>query len=113
MIERGQIWWAQLSEPRGSEPGFTRPLLIAQADSFNRSQIHTVLAITLSSNLRLAHAPGNVLLDSNTSGLPKDSVANVSQVVTLDRGYLIELVGRIDAGPMAQIERGLRLVMDL
>ena len=79
IVERGEIWWVNLPEPRGSEPGFARPVLIIQADSFNRSRIQTVLAITISSNLRLSHAPGNVSLDAASAGLPNDSVANVSQ----------------------------------
>ena len=79
VIERGEVWWADLPESRGSEPGLRRPLLIVQADSFNRSRIGTVLAITLTSNVRLSDAPGNVLLRAEEVGLPKDSVANVSK----------------------------------
>jgi mRNA interferase MazF len=112
-VERGDIWWAELEEPRGSEPGFRRPVLVAQADSFNRSRLPTVLALALSSNLRLLDAPGNVLLPKGASGLPKDSTVAVTQLVTLDRSYLTERVGRAPDGVMAQVDRGLRLVLDL
>ena len=91
VVERGQIWWADLDAPEGSEPGFRRPVLVVQSDAFNRSRIRTVIAVALTSNLRLVEAPGNVLVPANTSGLPKDSVANVSQVLTLDKDYLADL----------------------
>ncbi len=113
VIERGQIWWANLPESRGSEPAFTRPLSFIQADSFNRSRIQTVLAITITSNLRLADAPDIVSLNSNATRLPKDSVANVSQVITIGRNFLVEPVGRVVEQYLAQISRGLRLVLDL
>ena len=113
VIERGEIWWADLPESRRSEPGFRRPLLIVQADSFNRSRIRTVLAITLTSNVRLSDAPGNVLLRAEEVGLPKDSVANVSQIITIDREFLVERVGRTSGPVLAQISRGLRTVLDL
>jgi mRNA interferase MazF len=113
VVERGQVWWADLEEPRGSEPGFRRPLLIVQDDAFNRSRIRTVIAVVLSSNLRLLDAPGNVLLPAKISGLPKDSVANVSQVITLDRDFLTESAGRIKGQVLKDIENGLRLVLGL
>lgn len=113
MIERGTIWWVDLGEPRGSEPGFRRPLLIVQADAFNRSRIQTVLAVVLSSNVRLLEAPGNVLVPAHLSGLPKDSVANVSQVVTVNRSDLQESAGRLDAATLRRVDGGLRLVLDL
>ena len=112
-LERGEIWWADLPEPRGSEPGFDRPVLIIQADSFNRSRIQTVMAIVISSNLRLSRAPGNVSLDAGSTGLPNESVANVSQIVTIDRRFLTELAGRVDRRELAQIEKGMRQVLDL
>src|SRR5947207_9542979 len=84
VIERGEVWWADLDEPAGSEPGYRRPVLIVQADAFNRSRLQTTIAIVLTSNLRLIDAPGNVLVPKQSSGLPKGSVANVSQLVTLD-----------------------------
>lgn len=88
-------------------------MLIVQADAFNRSRIHTVVAVILTSNLRLLDAPGNVLLACSASGLPRDSVANVSQIVTLDRTFLTERVSRIAPRVMAQIDAGLTLVLDL
>ena len=113
VIERRQVWWADLEEPRGSEPGFRRPVLIVQADSFNRSRLRTILAIVLSSNLRLLDAPGNVLLPSKVAGLPKDSTAVVTQVVTLDQDYFSECVGKIPPRWMAQVDAGLSLALDL
>ena len=113
MIQRGDVWWVELDEPRGSAPGFRRPVLVVQSDAFNRSRIGTIVALTLTSNIRLADAPGNVLLPRRDSGLPKDSVANVSQLVTLDRTELIERVGSLPAEHLRQVERGLRLVLDL
>ena len=113
VVERGAIWWADLAEPRGSEPGFDRPVLIVQADAFNRSRIQTVLAVVLTSNLRLVAAPGNVLIPAKASGLPKDSVANVSQVITIDRDYLREGVGKLEPKLLRQVDDGLRLVLSL
>lgn len=113
MIERGTIWWADLGEPRSSAPGFHRPILIVQADAFNRSRIQTLIAVILSSRLRLLDAPGNVLVPARLSGLPKDSVANVSQLMTVDRSDLRDLGGRLDAPTLRQVEAGLRLVLHL
>ena len=113
MIARGEIWWADLEEPRGSAPGFRRPVVIVQSDAFNRSRIQTVLVVTVTSNLRLLDAPGNVLLPARTSGLSRDSVANVSQIVTLDRSVLTERVGQVAQPELASISRGLRLVLDI
>ena len=113
VVERGQVWWADLGEPDGSEPGFNRPVLIVQNDAFNRSRLHTVVAVILSTNARLVDAPGNVLLPAKATGLPKDSVANVSQVITVDRDFLIELAGRVRGQPLKDVESGLRLVLDL
>lgn len=113
MIERGQVWWADLPSPEGSEPGFRRPVLIVSSDAFNRSRIRTVLAVALTANLRLVDAPGNVLVPAKTSGLPKDSIANVSQVVTLDKAMLTELAGRIRGTLLSDVSSGLRLVLSL
>ena len=112
-MQRGEIWWANLSTPRGSEPGYRRPVLILQQDDFNRSRIATVIAVILTSNLRLQSAPGNVLLNARDSGLPKDSVANVSQVVTLDKSVLTERVAALSPAKLKQIENGVRLVLGL
>jgi mRNA interferase MazF len=113
VISRGEIWWADLGAPTGSEPGYRRPVLVVQDDAFNRSRIDTVVVIALTSNLGLARAPGNLLLPARTSGLPKDSVVNVSQVVTLDRERLLESAGRVSGRLMAEVEMGLRLVLSL
>ena len=95
MIAQGEVWWADLAEPSGSEPGFWRPVVVIQGDAFNRSRISTVVCVVLTSNLRWAEAPGNVLLSARLTGLPKDSVANVSRILTLDRGALTERVGAL------------------
>lgn len=113
VVQRGEIWWAELEQPRGSEPGFKRPFLILQADSFNRSRLRTVIGVALSSNARLLDAPGNVLLPAKTAGLPVDSVINVSQIVTLDRDYLAERTGRAPRKVMARVEAGIKLVLGL
>ena len=112
-MKRGEIWWATLRSPRASEPGFRRPVLIVQSDAFNQSRIRTLLAVVLTSNIRLADAPGNVELTAKHSGLPKPSVANVSQVVTLDKSYLTERVGELDERIMKSVDAGLRLVLSL
>ena len=112
-IRRGEIWWASLPEPVASEPGSRRPLLVVQADSFNRSRLQTVLAVVLTTNLDRADAPGNVFLSREETGLPKDSVANVTQVVTADRRFLTERVSSLPARRLAEVESGLRLVLDL
>jgi mRNA interferase MazF len=112
-VIRGEIWWADLPEPRGSEPGYRRPVLIVQSDAFNRSQIRTVIAVVITSNLRLADAPGNVLLPARVSGLSRDSVVNISQVLTLDRSFLTESTGKLTTDMLAEVEAGLRLVLQL
>ena len=113
VIERGEIWWAFLPEPRGSVPGFKHPILIVQADFFNRSSISTVIGVIITSNLRLSSAPGNILISKRVSSLPHDSVVNVSQIVTIDKNDLLEYVGRLSDRKLAQIEKGLRLVLSL
>lgn len=112
-MRRGEIWWAALPEPAGSGPGFRRPVLIIQSDDFNRSRIQTVLAAAITSNLKLADAPGNVLLRGRASGLKRDSVANVSQLVTLDKNFLTERISKLPTGLMHDVESGLRLVLSL
>ena len=112
-MERGEVWWAELPAPVASEPGFRRPVLIVSSDAFNRSRIRTVSVVVLTSNLRLSEAPGNVLLAAAESGLPKDSVANVSQVVTLDKEFLSRRCGRIPPRGMKAIDEGLRLALSL
>jgi mRNA interferase MazF len=95
VISQGEVWWAEVGLPRGSEPGFRRPVVVVQGDALNRSKIATVVCVPLTSNLAWADAPGNVLLSAGTTGLPKDSVANVSQVVTLGKTALTDRVGKL------------------
>jgi mRNA interferase MazF len=112
-LNRGEIWWADPPEPRGSEPGLRRPVLVIQADSFNGSRIRTVIVAVVMSNTHLADAPGNVLLPRRITGLARDSVVNVSQILTLDRAYLSEFVGALPAQLQGFVDVGLRLVLDL
>lgn len=111
MICQGEIWWADLGEPVGSAPGFQRPVIVVQSDPFNRSRISTVVCVPLTSNLRWADAPGNVALDSAATGLPKDSVANVSQIVTLDRSMLTERVGKVPDNKLELVLYGIDVVL--
>lgn len=113
VIYRGQIWWADLGSPIGSEPGYRRPLLVVQADTFNRSVIRTIVTVVLSSNLKLAAVRGNVRIPAKASGLPKDSVANVSQLLTVNRHDLGDFVGELDGRYLVAVENGLRLVLGL
>ena len=112
-MERGEIWGAELPAPTASEPGFRRPVAIVQSNAFHRSHIRTIIAVVLTSNLRLAEAPGNVLIPASDSGLPKDSVANVSQVITVDRAFLTERCGRLPAHLIRTINDGLGLALSL
>ena len=110
---RGEIWWATLFGPTASEPGYRRPLLIIQSDDFNRSRINTVIAVVITSNLLLADAPGNVLLSKRDTNLPKKSVANVSQLITVDKSFLTERCGKIGSTKLVEVEAGVRLVLSL
>lgn len=112
-MRRGEIWWASLPEPSGSGPGFRRPLLIVSANSFNESRIGTVIAAVITSNLRLADAPGNVRLSVKGTGLAKSSVVNVSQVITVDKTFLKERIGRLSPRLLHEVDDGLRLVLSL
>jgi mRNA interferase MazF len=112
-LKRGEVWWAELPEPHGSEPGYRRPVLIVQSDPFNDSRIRTVVVVAITSNLALQAAPGNVLAPQRHTRLAKDSVINVSQVVTLDRSLLTELVGRLPAQLMEAVDAGLCLVLGI
>ena len=112
-MRRGEVWWASLPAPAGSGPGYRRPVVIVQADAFNRSRIRTVIVAAVTSNLRLADAPGNVRLTGRGIGLECDSVVNVSQLVTLDRAFLTERVGRVPAPKLRELDEGLRLVLAL
>jgi len=112
-IQRGEIWWADLAAPRRSEPGYRRPVLVVQADSFNRSRIQTAIVAVITGNLELADAPGNVLLPARSTGLPRDSVVNVSQLLTLDRSFLTEHAGTLPPRLQGSVDEGLRLVLEL
>jgi mRNA interferase MazF len=111
VISQGEVWWADLADPAGSEPGFRRPVVVVQGDSFNRSRIATVACVALTSNLGWADAPGNVLLASKATGLPKDSVANVSQIVTLDGESLAERVGVLPQKKLQLVLVGIDIVL--
>ena len=113
VIKRGEIWWAELPEPVGSGPGYKRPILIIQSNEFNKSNINTVIAAVITSNLRLAAAPGNLLLTPGKSKLPKESVINVSQVITVDKSFLSEKVHTLSSKIMTQVDESLKLVLKL
>jgi mRNA interferase MazF len=110
-MRRGEIWWASLPEPAGSGPGFRRPVLILSADSFNESRISTLIAVVITSNLRLADAPGNVRLPARGLGLPKASVVNVSQIITLDKSFLTRRIGKLPPRLQTTVDDGIRLVL--
>ena len=112
-MNRGEIWCVNLAAPGSSEPGFRRPVIIVSSNAFNHSQINTVLAVAVSTNLNLSKAPGNVMIPQKQSGLPRDSVANVSQVITATKSFLTGCVGSVPPKLMQQIDNGLRLVMSL
>ena len=112
-MQRGEIWWATLPDPIGSGPGYRRPVLVVQSDDFNRSRIATVIVLVITSNVKLAEAPGNVFLPRKSTGLPQDSVANISQVITLDKELLTERVGALTPKLLEKVEAGLRLVLVL
>lgn len=112
-MQRGEIWWAKHPDPSGSEPGYRRPVLVVQSDTFTRSEIKTLICASITSNLRLAAAPGNVRVSSRSSGLPKPSVVNVSQVAALDRTFLKQRVKTLNAQTMQQVDDGLCLAMNL
>jgi mRNA interferase MazF len=113
VIRRGQIWWTDFAEPRGSEPGYRHPVLVLQRDEVNASRISTVVVCVLTSNVALAKAPGNTLLPKRRTGLPRDSVANASQIATLDRSDLEELIGAVPRDLMDVVDQGLRWFLEL
>lgn len=110
-VAQGDIWWADLPEPTGSAPGFRRPVLVVQGDSLNRSRIATIVCVTLTSNLTWATAPGNVLLPAKLTGLPKDSVANVSQLMTIDKTELIERMEKLPKRTLELVLSGIDVVL--
>jgi len=111
VIAQGEVWWVDLAAPQGSEPGFRRPVVVVQGDALNQSRISTAVCVALTGNLAWAEAPGNVLLDTRATGLPKDSVANVSQLVTLDKNTLTERSGRLSKSKVALILAGIDVVL--
>ena len=111
VIAQGEVWWADLADPVGSEPGYRRPVVVVQGDAFNGSSLRTVVCVVVTSNTRWAAAPGNVLLTARAAGLPKASVANVSQLVTLDRGLLTERAGRLSASNLELVLSGIDVVL--
>lgn len=113
IIRRGQVWWADLGTPRGSSPGYQRPIVVVQADGFNKTDIRSVIVATVTTNSRLAKMPGNVSVLRGIGGLVEDSVVNITQLFTLDRDDLIEHLGTLPKEKMEQVDRGLRLVLSL
>jgi mRNA interferase MazF len=111
VVGQRDVWWADLAEPRGAGPGFRRPVLVVQSDALNRSRLATVVCVPLTSNLKWAEAPGNVLLSAESTGLSKDSVANVSQLVTVDTEMLTERVGAIDRRQFLLVLAGIDVVL--
>jgi len=112
-VQRGEIWWAALPRPKGSAPGLRRPVLVVQSDAYNASRIQTVVVVAITSNLALERAPGNVLLRRRATKLPKDSVVNVSQILTIDRSLLAQRLGSLPSPKMAEVDEGIRLVLAL
>ena len=112
VIHPGDIYWIDLEEPHGSEPGYRHPHVVVQNNLFNRSQIRTVLVCPLTSNLKRAGAPGDVLLDKKEANLPKPSVVNVTQVFTVDKSQLSDYIGTLSSRRMRQILEGIKLVIE-
>lgn len=112
-MNRGEIWWASLADPSGSAPGFRRPVLVIQSDAFNASQIQTVIVVSLTTNQNLANVPGNLFISGKESGLPRDSVINVSQIFTVDKRFLTDFVSFLAAKKLQKVEDGLRLVLSI
>ncbi len=113
VVFRGEVWWADLPEPVGSEPGYRRPVLIIQINRFNRSRLATILAVSVTTNLALAELPGNVLVLAHDAGLEEDSVVNVTQVITVDRNFLVSRLGSLPEELLRRVEDGLRLIQGL
>lgn len=107
VIAQGDVWWADLDEPVGSEPGYRRPIVVVQGDAFNRSAIATVVCVPLTTTLDLVESPGNVFLPRTATRLPRDSVANVSQITTFNRDVLLERVGHLSSNHLSAILAGI------
>ena len=113
MVARGELWWVDFGEPLGSEPGYRRPVVVVSSDRFNRSRIGTVVVSAITSNLSLADAPGNLHVDSATTGLDRDSVINVTQTLVIDRSRLVKCLGMLNRPTMTRVDESLRLLFDL
>jgi mRNA interferase MazF len=111
VISQGEVWWAELPEPAGSGPGFRRPVVVVQCDALNRSRISTVVCVPITSNLKWALAPGNLQLSSRQTGIPKDSVANVSQIIALDKTLLCDRVGKLSHPKLDLLLSGINLIL--
>jgi mRNA interferase MazF len=111
VVSQGDVWWADLPAPIGSGPGFRRPVIVIQCDAFNRSRIATVICVPLTTNTRWTEVPGNVLLAAHVTSLPKDSVANASQVIALDKELLIERVGKLPRPKLELVLAGVDVVL--
>lgn len=111
VVGQGEVWWADLGVPAGLEPGFRRPVIVVQGDALNRSRLATVVCVPLTTNLRWADAPGNTLLTARVTGLPKDSVANASQLVTLDKTVLAERTGKLPRAKLDLILAGIDVIL--
>lgn len=112
-MKRGEVWWASLEEPRGSEPGYRRPVVIVSANAFNCSAIQTIVVAVITSNLRLAEAPGNFTVSKKDTGLSKESVVNVSQLLTLDKSFLAERTKKLTEKNLTRLNEGLKLSLAL
>jgi len=111
VISQGEIWWADLPAPTGSGPGFRRPVVVVQCDALNRSRLATTVCVPLTSNVKWGTAPGNVRLSARLTGLPKDSVANVSQIVAVDKDLLTELAGKLARSKLELLLSGIDIVL--
>ena len=112
-MERGEIYWVNFGVPIGSEPGYRRPAVILQSNTFNQTRIRTVICVVLTSNLDLLEAPGNILIERVVSGLPKDSVLNISQIYTVDKESVEQKIGRLPESYIHRIDASIRLIMDV
>ena len=112
-MKRGEVWWATLPEPVGSEPGGRRPVLVISSDTYNLTSIRTVLIVAFITNMKSANMPGNVFVTTDESGLPRDAVVNVTQVLTADRSFLTERVGMLEENVFELVRDGLRQLLEL
>lgn len=111
VISQGEVWWADLDAPAGSGPGFRRPVVVVQSDALNRSRIYTVVCVPLTSNLKWSLAPGNLRLSARVTGLQKDSVANVSQIIAVDKGFLTARVGKLPRAKLELLLSGIDVIL--